>query len=88
MLSACKIFLFHHLATAFAPELGHWGQPSPAPWLARKQITGSTPEDNKLGQEIGRRGREGEPAPNGPSGPALGCCSICALKKNKATWPN
>lgn len=83
MLSSHRILPLLHLATAFAPELGLWGQPTP--WPAREQITGSPRSTTNWTRRFG--GGE-EPAPNSPSGLVLGCCDICASEKSEATWPD
>ena len=59
MLTTHWPLLLHPLATVFAPKRGPCGQPT-SPWHARKQITRSTLEHNKLAQEIGRREGRGD----------------------------
>lgn len=59
MLTTHRTLLLYHLATIFAPKRGLCGQPTSL-WHARKQITRSTPEHNKLAQEIGRRKGRGD----------------------------
>ena len=58
MLSTHRIFLLHHLATVFAPELGLWGQPTPL--ACQKADYRIHWEHNRLGQEIGRQEGRGD----------------------------